>query len=131
MKFEKFANQFLADAKKKIPNSRNQEQITQAGADVLKKQIHNAAMQHHHSNNSEAIHLADDIHVVSGDIAGEHNGASTVGFAKKGHIARFLNDGTKYIKGDHWFDVAVEKAKPDVIAAMEKKFKEVTRNDAG
>lgn len=131
MKFEDFANQFLADAKKKIPNSQNQEQITQAGAEVLKKEIHNAAMQHHHSNNSEVTHLADDIHVVSGDIAGGHNGASTVGFAKKGHIARFLNDGTKYIKGDHWFDVAVEKAKPDVIAAMEKKFKEVTRNDAG
>lgn len=131
MKFEDFANQFLADAKKKIPDSQNQEQITQAGAEVLKKEIHNAAMQHHHSNNSEATHLADDIHVVSGDIAGEHNGASTVGFAKKGHIARFLNDGTKYIKADHWFDVAVEKAKPDVIAAMEKKFKEVTRNDAG
>lgn len=131
MKFEDFANQFLADAKKKIPNSQNQEQITQAGAEVLKKEIHNAAMQHHHSNNSEVTHLADDIHVVSGGIGGEHNGASTVGFAKKGHIARFLNDGTKYIKGDHWFDVAVEKAKPDVIAAMEKKFKEVTRNDAG
>lgn len=131
MKFEDFANQFLAEAKKKIPNSKDQEQITQAGADVLKKEIHNSAMQHHHSNNSEATHLADDIHIISGDIAGEHNGAATVGFAKKGHIARFLNDGTKFIKGDHWFDVAVEKAKPEVIAAMEKKFKEVTRNDAG
>lgn len=130
MKFEDFANQFLADAKKRIPDSHNQEKITQAGADVLKKEIHDAAMQHHHSNNSDATHLADDIYVVSGDIVGEHNGASTVGFAKKGYIARFLNDGTKYIKGDHWFDVAVEKAKPDVIAAMEKKFKEVTKNDA-
>lgn len=130
MKFEDFANQFLAEAKKKIPDSHNQEKITQAGADVLKKEIHDAAMQHHHSNNSDATHLADDIYVVSGDIVGEHNGASTVGFAKKGYIARFLNDGTKYIKGDHWFDVAVEKAKPDVIAAMEKRFKEVTKNDA-
>lgn len=131
MKFEDFANQFLADAKKKIPNSQQQEQITQAGAEVLKKEVHDAAMQHHHSNNLDDTHMADDIHIVSGDITGEHNGASTVGFAKKGHIARFLNDGTKYIKGDHWFDVAVEKAKPDIIAVMEKEFKEVTKNDAG
>ena len=130
MKFEDFANQFLAEAKKKIPDSKDQEQITQAGAFVLKNKIHDAAIQHHLSHNADTKHMADDISVVAGDITGEHNGATTVGFESKGYIARFLNDGTKYIKGDHWYDVAVQQAKPDVIAAMAKKFKEVTKNDA-
>lgn len=130
MKFEDFANQFLADAKKKIPNSQNQEQIAKAGALVLKNKIHDAAVQHHLSHNADAKHMADDIHIVAGDITGEHNGATTVGFESKGYIARFLNDGTKYIKGDHWYDVAVEQSKPDVMLAMAKKFKEVTNNDA-
>ena len=131
MKYEDWARQFLEEAKAKIPDVKKQNQITHSGAEVMAQEIRKAAKQHHYSNKTEALHMADDIHVVDGDITCTINGTTTVGFYEKGHIARFLNDGTKFIKADHWLDVALEQAKPKVISAMVKKYKEVTRDDAG
>jgi HK97 gp10 family phage protein len=124
MKYEDWSEQFLADVKKKIPDVKQQEEITQAGANVFKNAIHDKAKQLHYSK-AHDNHLADDVHVETGDITGKHNGTTTVGFHKKGHIARFLNDGTKFRKGDHWYDTAVEQAKPKVYKAMAKKMKEI------
>jgi len=131
LKYEDWARQFLEEAKAKIPDVKKQNEITHAGAEVMAQEIRKAAKQHHYSNRTEALHMADDIHVADGDITGTINGTTTVGFYEKGHIARFLNDGTKFIKADHWLDVAIEQAKPKVIAVMFKKYKEVTNNDAG
>ncbi|MCT6888766.1 MAG: HK97 gp10 family phage protein [Lactobacillus sp.] len=130
MKYEDWTKQFLAKVKNKIPDVDKQGQITRAGAEVLADEIKKAAKQHHYTNRTEELHMADDLHVVDGDITGEINGTTTVGFSKKGHIARFLNDGTKFVKGDHWLDVAIEQAKPKIISEMAKKYKEVTNNDA-
>lgn len=131
MKYEDWARKFLEEAKAKIPDVDKQSQITHAGAEVLADEIKKAAKQHHYTDSKVTVHMADDIHIADGDITGAKNGTTTVGFYTKGHIARFLNDGTKFIKADHWLDVALEQAKPKVISAMVKKYKEVTRDDAG
>lgn len=114
----------MADVQKKIPDAKAQEEITQAGAEVLKDAIHDKAKQLHYSK-AHDNHLADDIDVKTGDITGKHNGVTTVGFVKKGYIARFLNDGTKFSKGDHWYDTALKEAEPKVYEAMAKKKKEI------
>lgn len=124
MKYEDWTKQFLADVQKKIPNAEQQEEITQAGAEVLANAIHDKAKQLHYSKAKDK-HLADDIHVQTGDITGKHNGTTTVGFENKGYIARFLNDGTKFRKGDHWYDATVREVEPKVYEAMAKKKKEI------
>lgn len=124
MQYEEWVKQFLAEAKSKIPDTKEQEEITKAGAEVVKDAIHEKAKQLHYSNAKDE-HLADDIHVETGDITGKHNGKTTVGFVKKGYIARFLNDGTKFRKGDHWYDTALKEAEPRVYEAMAKKMKEI------
>lgn len=124
MQYEEWIKQFLEEAKSKIPDAKQQEEITKAGAEVLANAISDKAKQLHYSK-AKDDHLADDIHVEPGDITGEHNGKTTVGFAKKGYIARFLNDGTKFRKGDHWYTTAVQEIEPEVYAAMAKKMKEL------
>lgn len=117
----------MEDAKKDVPDEKDQTEITKAGAEVLANALHDKARQMHYSKeeNPKYGHLADDIHVEAGDITGEQNGASTVGFSDKAYIARFLNDGTKFRKGDHWYDATVEQTKGEMYQAMDKKYKEL------
>ncbi|RMC47715.1 HK97-gp10 family putative phage morphogenesis protein [Lactobacillus sp. ESL0225] len=124
MQYDEWVKQFLADVQKKIPDAKEQEEITKAGAEVLANAISDKAKKLHYSKAKDE-HLADDIHVQDGDITGDHNGKTTVGFAKKGYIARFLNDGTKFRKGDHWYDTTVKEVEPKVYEAMAKKMKEI------
>ena len=66
--------------------------------------------------------MSEDISSAAGDIDGDHNGSSTVGFHNKAYIARFLNDGTKYIRADHFVDNARDDAKDAVFAAEAEKY---------
>ena len=103
----------------------DQEKITKAGADVYAKELAETTKEKHPNTKGDGGkygHLSEDIRSAAGDIDGDHNGSSTVGFHNKAHIARFLNDGTKYIRGDHFVDNAREDAKDAVFAAEAEKY---------
>ena len=106
----------------------DQEKITKAGADVYAKKLIEAAQKKHPStkgNGGKYGHLVDNIASQEGDVDGQHNGESSVGFHNKAYIVRFLNDGTKTIRADHFVDNARDDAKDAVFAAEAEKYQEI------
>ncbi|WP_308858260.1 HK97-gp10 family putative phage morphogenesis protein [Lacticaseibacillus paracasei] len=106
----------------------DQEKITKAGADVYAKELADTTKEKHPNTKGDGGkygHLSEDIRSAAGDIDGDHNGSSTVGFHNKAHIARFLNDGTKNIRGDHFVDNARDDAKDAVFAAEQEKYEAI------
>lgn len=106
----------------------DQEKITKAGADVYAKKLAETTKEKHPNTKGDGGkygHLSEDIISAAGDIDGDHNGSSTVGFGNKAFIAGFLNDGTKYIHADHFVDNARDDAKDAVFAAEAEKYQEI------
>ena len=106
----------------------DQEKITKAGADVYAEKLAETTKEKHpdtKGTGGKYGHLSEDISGKKGDIDGDHNGSSTVGFGNKAHIARFLNDGTKYIRADHFVDNARDDAKDAVFAAEQEKYEAI------
>ncbi|KRM26506.1 HK97 gp10 family phage protein [Schleiferilactobacillus harbinensis] len=107
---------------------KDQEKITKAGADVLADKLQEATKEKHPDTKGDGGgygHLSEDIKSSTGDIDGEHNGQSVAGFGDKAFVARFLNDGTKHIHGDHFVDNARDDAKDAVFMAEAEKYKEI------
>ena len=112
----------------------DQEKITKAGADVYAKELAETTKEKHPNTKGDGGkygHLSEDINSKTGDVDGDHNGSSTVGFGNKAFIARFLNDGTKYIRGDHFVDNARDDAKDAVFAAEAAKYQEIIAKSNG
>lgn len=93
------------------------EEVTQAQADVLVDNLQKATKAKHYSNRQvskkQIQHLADSI--TSGNLEGtKEDGDTAVGFTTKdanhARIARMLNDGTKKMKGDSFYDEARDSA---------------------
>ena len=106
----------------------DQEKITKAGADVYAKKLAEATKEKHPNtkgNGGKYGHLSEDISGKKGDIDGDHNGSSTVGFGDKAFVARFLNDGTKKIHGDHFVDNARDDAKDAVFQAEQEEYQAI------
>ena len=106
----------------------DQEKITKAGADVYAEKLAETTKEKHpdtKGTGGKYGHLSEDISGKKGDIDGDHNGSSTVGFGDKAFVARFLNDGTKNIRGDHFVDNARDDAKDAVFAAEAEKYQEI------
>ncbi|KRM23749.1 HK97 gp10 family phage protein [Schleiferilactobacillus harbinensis] len=107
---------------------KDQEKITKAGADVLAEKLTEDTKAKHpdtKGTGGKYGHLSEDISSSTGDIDKEHNGKSVAGFGDKAFVARFLNDGTKHIRGDHFVDNARDDAKDDVFMAEAEKYKEI------
>jgi HK97 gp10 family phage protein len=107
---------------------KDQEKITKAGADVLADKLQEATKAKHpdtKGTGGKYGHLSEDISSAAGDVDGEHNGQSVAGFGDKAFVARFLNDGTKKIHGDHFVDDVRDDAKDDVLLAEAEKYKEI------
>lgn len=114
--------------------AKQQEKITKAGADVLAEKLTEATKAKHPNtkgSGGEYGHLTDDIASATGDVDGRHNGKSMAGFTKKEFVARFLNDGTKYIRGDHFVDNARDDAKDEVLAAEFEEYQKVIKKIGG
>lgn len=114
--------------------SKQQEKITKAGADVLADKLTEATKAKHPNTKGSGGkygHLADDIASATGDVDGRHNGKSMAGFTKKEFVAGFLNDGTKYIRGDHFVDNARDDAKDEVLAAEFEEYQKVIKKIGG
>jgi HK97 gp10 family phage protein len=60
-------------------------------------------------------HLNQDVTFKPGQYA---DGSTDVGFNKKGYYYRFLNNGTKTIKAQHFMEHAAEEAKNDINKAI-------------
>lgn len=106
----------------------DQEKITKAGADIFAGKLQEATKEKHPNTKGSGGkygHLSEDISGKKGDIDGDHNGSSTVGFGNKAHIARFLNDGTKYIRADHFVDNARDDAKDAVFQAEQEEYEAI------
>ena len=106
----------------------DQEKITKAGADVYAKKLAETTKEKHPNTKGTGGkygHLREDISGKKGDIDGDHNGSSTVGFGDKAFVARFLNDGTKKIHGDHFVDNARDDAKDAVFAAEQEEYEAI------
>lgn len=93
------------------------EEVTQAQADVLVDNLQKATKSKHYSerkvSKKDIQHLADSI--TSGNLEGtKEDGDTAVGFTTKdanhARIARMLNDGTKKMKGDSFYDEARDSA---------------------
>jgi len=114
------------------------EEITQAGADVLAKNLKQATKDAGHYNANRKVgdmtHLADSIKIgkLKGTVT---DGSSAVGFTKPdadhSRIARFLNDGTRYIKGDSFIDNARDNSSEEVLKAQSKVFKRIVEEKRG
>lgn len=108
--------------------------ITSAGAEVFKKKLEDTTRRMHYSNRRAAgyEHMADSIEQRDRNVDGKFDGSSTVGFqGDKARIARYLNDGTKYITADHFVETTREEAKNDVFAAEKSAYDELMKKRGG
>lgn len=106
----------------------DQEKITDAGAKVMADRLQAATKAKHpdtKGNGGKFGHLSDNIGSRKGDIDKEHNGKSVAGFGDKAFVARFLNDGTKKLHGDHFVDNARDDAKNAVFQAEAEEYKHI------
>lgn len=107
-----------------VPDRAKQKAMTAAGAKVLTDNlVHETRSKHYQAGRKigKVKHLADSITFENKDVDGIDNGNSVVGFTGKdesginhARIARFLNDGTKYITGDAF----VDRTRHDSVAAV-------------
>ncbi|AWT48011.1 HK97 gp10 family phage protein [Oenococcus oeni] len=107
-----------------------QAKITKAGADVLKKNIAEYLRSHHYYNRKtgDDPHLADSVIDEATNISGETDGTSIVGFSnKKAYIARFLNDGTKFIKGDDYLDKVRNACLNEIFKAENAEYQKILK----
>lgn len=83
-----------------------QAKVTKAGAEAYRDILAETTLREHHTTmtHDNRKHLSDDIIVKATNVDGQKNGVSTVGWedGMNATIARWLNDGTKKIKGDHF-----------------------------
>ena len=129
MDMDEALDQWLKQVSKAAQLSiKDQEKITKAGADVLADKLKEATKAKHPDSKGTGGkygHLVDNIRSQKGDVDGQHNGQSSVGFQNKAYIARFLNDGTKNIRGDHFVDNSRDDAKDAVFSAEAEKYQEI------
>lgn len=126
--FANLLENFGRNAEKMIvPDQAKRKAMTAAGAKVyteaLKKETRN---RHYQAGRKigKVKHLADSITFDNKDVDGVDNGNSVAGFTGKdesginhARIARFLNDGTKYIVGDSFVDKTRRSSASAVFAA--------------
>lgn len=148
--FENAMNEWL-DAVGGLTNLtiEERETVNKAGAEVLNAKLAESAKDKHyqlparngHSKRGVA-HLADS--VISGQLEGQGaNGDIAVGFAKNGtkgdggksinhaRIARFLNDGTVKMQGDHFWEQAIQESSDEVLDAQAKALMELQERKFG
>lgn len=107
-----------------VPDQAKKKAMTAAGAKVFAEELQKTTRSKHYQAGrkiGKVKHLADSITFENKDVDGIDNGNSVAGFTGKdesginhARIARFLNDGTKYITGDAF----VDHTRRDSVAAV-------------
>lgn len=116
-----------------IPDHATKKAMTAAGAKVLAESLRETTRSKHYQkpgkkgSKRKVKHLADSIAFENKDVDGIDNGNSVVGFQGKdesgvnhARIARFLNDGTIKMQGDHFVDNVRRSVAPAVFEAEKK-----------
>lgn len=85
----------------------DQAKITAAGAKVFKEKLEEETRAKHYDtkhSHDKRKHLADDVTIQKSNVDNQKNGVSTVGWTDgmNATIARWLNDGSKKMIGDHF-----------------------------
>lgn len=128
--FANLMEEFGRNTKKMIvPDQAKRKAMTAAGAKVLTDALAKEVRSKHYQAGrklGKVKHLADSVAFDNKDVDGIDNGNSVVGFTGKdqgginhARIARFLNDGTKYIVGDGFVD-HTRRDSVDAVFAAEK-----------
>lgn len=112
-----------------VPDQAKRQAMTTAGAKVLTEALEKETRSRHYQAGrkvGKVKHLADSVTYDPTDVDGVANGNSVVGFSGRdesginhGRIARFLNDGTKFIAGDSFVD-KTNRDNVDAVMAAEK-----------
>lgn len=129
--FAKLLEDFGRNTEKMVvPNQAKRKAMTAAGAAVYTEALKKATRSRHFQAGrkiGKVKHLADSITFENKDVDGVDNGNSVAGFTGRdesginhARIARFLNDGTKYITGDSFVD-ETRLASVEAVFAAEKK----------
>lgn len=135
MELDDALDQWLRNVIKLVPNVKQRQKITLVGAEVYKTRLHDITKAKHydenHKDTSQVTHLADSIEVSGTNIDYIRDGTSLVGFTKKGinhgRIARLLNDGTKFIPGDHFVEDARRSSRQAVLAAQYAEYQRLLK----
>lgn len=135
MELDDALDKWLHEVNKLIPDVKQRQKITLVGAEVYKKQLYDITKAKHydknHTDTSKVAHLADSIEVSGTNVDYIRDGSSLVGFTKKGinhaRIARLLNDGTKFIPGDHFVEDARRSSRQAVLAAQYAEYQRLLR----
>lgn len=124
-----------------VPDQSKRKAMTAAGAKVLTEALKKETRSRHYQANrkiGKVKHLADSVTFDNKDVDGVENGNSVAGFSGKdesginhGRIARFLNDGTKYIAGDSFVDKTNRNSVGAVLAAEKKVYDELGGGNIG
>lgn len=134
MALEDDLNNFAREAEKMaVPDRNTRKRMTSAGAKVLADRLKEATKDRHYQENrktNKVKHLADSIISENTDLDGVDNGNSIVGFEgakdsgiNHARIARFLNDGTVKLRGDHFVDNTRREATDAVFEAQRKVYR--------
>lgn len=101
-----------------------QAEITKAGADVYADKLAKFTREKHYGSGHKypgyaggELHMANDVRAQSLNLGGELDGTSTVGFGWTAYIARFHNNGTKFMKGDHFVENTRQESIDDILTA--------------
>ena len=126
---------FGRNTEKLIPDYATKKAMTAAGAEVLSKALQAETRTKHYQHTGKkgskrkVKHLADSVAFENTDVNGIDNGNSVVGFEGKdesginhARIARFINDGTIKMRGDHFVDNVRRATAPAVFAAEKKVY---------
>lgn len=111
-----------------------QAKITSAGALVFKERLEETTRKKHYDHKRKSggrEHLADDIVIQKSDIDNRKTGVSSVGWSDgmNANIARWLNDGSKKLTGDH-FVTELQQSKEvleEVLAAEKEEYQKILR----
>nr|DAT11343.1 MAG TPA: type I neck protein [Caudoviricetes sp.] len=126
---------FGRNTEKLIPDYATKKAMTAAGAEILSKALQAETRTKHYQHTGKkgskrkVKHLADSVAFENTDVNGIDNGNSVVGFQGKdesginhARIARFINDGTIKMRGDHFVDNVRRATAPAVFAAEKKVY---------
>lgn len=121
-----------------VPSQAKRKAMTAAGATVYTEALKKTTRNRHYQAGrklGKVKHLADSIAFDNKDVDGTDNGNSVAGFTGKdesginhARIARFLNDGTKYITGDSFVDNTRRESVAAVFEAERKIYEEGGNN---
>lgn len=114
-------NEWFEDVKKLADiSTADQLLITSAGAEVYKEALEEVTNRKHrtHYNRKVYGHMADSILLAKKNPDGQRDGTCTVGFDQYHALnAWHLNDGTKFIAGDHFITNTQENTAKTVLLA--------------